>query len=211
MCIRDRDSSYLIISGLRLYTNDYKTAGRAIDVTGAVDHQLYEDLWVDQHYNNKIQGGSAGISNVAIRRSVFTDHNAWDGAFYVARVTNMLFEENVFSKPRRPDDDTKYARHLYLSPAGLTTDDKNALIGLILRRNIFYAGERGAVDIRSGGMLENNLSIQNDITSIGGRGGSRDSIQSFKLINNVFLEGSPNINDPNRILLTNIDGGVVSS
>ena len=207
--INARDSSYLIISGLRLYTNNWETSGRAIEITGDVNHQLYEDLKVDEHYNNKVQGGTDGVSNVAFRRCIFTDHSAHDGVFYAARVTGLLYEGNVFYRPREPSDPDRYGRHLYLSPSG-SGDDKHALVGVILRGNIFALGERESVDVRSGGVVDNNLFLQNDLLSIGGRGGSADSLQAVAVTNNVHLEGSPNTNDTNQLNLINIYGGLVS-
>jgi len=204
-----RNSSYLIVSGLRFYANDWRTAGRAIDVTGIVTHQLYEDLRLHQHSKDKIQGGT--INNVALRRCTFTNYQGHDGFIYAANVTGLMLEENIFSEPwqKGSPDESRHGRHLYLcaSEAG---DGVETLKNVILHGNIFYRGEREGVDIRSGGIIDNNLIIQNDSTYVGGRGGSEDSIHSAKIINNVFLEGPPNINGPNNLIMANIDGGVIS-
>lgn len=205
--INARNASYIIISGLRLYTDDWRTADRAIDITGEVYHQLYEDIKVDQHYKNLIQGGTHTLENIALRRCIFTDHSAHDGVFYTAGVNGLLFEENVFFRPREPSSDSRYGRHLYLSPSG---EEKHGLTGLILRRNIFNQGERESIDVRAGGLIENNLSLQNDLLTVGGRGGSENSIQTAHIINNVFMQGSPLTNGENELNLINIYNGIVS-
>ena len=205
-----RDASFLIVSGLRFYTTNWRTSGRALDITGSVNHQLYEDIWFDQHNEDKIQGGTSGIFNVAIRRCIYTNYQAHDGFMYVARITGLLLEENSYYKPFQKNypDENRYGRFLYLSPSGFG-DDKNALVNINLRRNIFYAGEREALDPRGGGVLENNLIVASDLTTVGGRGGSTDSIQSTRVVNNVFMEGTPNIKGTNRLVLINIDGGLI--
>jgi len=203
--INGRLAQFTIVTGLHSWHGDWRESGRFINITNETSqHQLYEDLYSDRQSNNKIQSGSGGfIENIVIRRCFFTDYEAWDGVFYTWKVKNLLFEENVFSKPRRPEDDTRYARHLYLSPFDEKTDT------ITLRRNIFYAGERESIDIRAGGVVENNLSLQNDLTTVGGRGGSTDKIQTLQFTNNVYLEGTPNTNNSNSLSLINIDGGVV--
>lgn len=211
--INGRLAQFTIVAGLHSWFDDWleDNTARFINITNETSkHQLYEDLYSDRQYSNKIQSGADGfIENIVIRRCVFKDYAAWDGIFYTWKVRDFLFEENIFYKPRRArldDDDELYVahgRHFYLAPFDSQTDT------ITIRRNIFYGGERESIDIRSGGIMDNNLSLKNDLTTIGGRGGSADKIQSAQVVNNVFLEGTPNTSDGNTLNLINIDGGIV--
>ncbi|MCC5887228.1 MAG: hypothetical protein JJT88_12420 [Gammaproteobacteria bacterium] len=206
-----RDASYSVVAGLKLYENDWRTSGRALDITGAVNHQLYEDMRFHQKNEDKLQGGSDGITNVAFRRNFYSHYQAHDGFMYVARADRVLFEENVYFEPwqKGHPDETRHGRHLYLSPSG-AGDDKNALTNLELRGNIFFRAERGGIDGRAGGVIYNNLSLQSS-NSFGGHGGSQGSIQSVQFVHNVMMQGTPNDGTSNDLILRNIDGGVVSN
>ncbi|NGP53706.1 hypothetical protein [Thioalkalivibrio sp. XN8] len=201
--------SYLIVTGLHIYNADWTTAGRALDVNGFPEHQLYEDIRFDRNSKDLIQGGD--IRNVAIRRCFYSHYQAHDGFVFVSKTNGMLFEENVFYEPYQKNypDGSRFGRHLYLSPTVEVGGAQDGLKNLILRRNVFFRGEREAADFRAGGLIEDNLFLQNDITMVGGRGGSIDSVQSATIINNVFMQGPPNINSSNILHLINMDGTIV--
>ena len=208
-----RDAHNAMVTGIHSYDTAWQTAGRALDITGSVSQQLYEDMRFDRKSTDKIQGGTPGSSdiyNVCIRRCFYSHYQAHDGFFYVARVDGLLFEENVFAEPWQKSypDESQYGRTLYLSPSGFG-DDKNALKNVTLRRNIVFRAERGAVDARCGGLMDNNLFIGTNGSAAGGNGGSRESLQSAHVVNNVFLRGSPNTGGNNNMHFRGIDGGSI--
>ncbi|NHA15366.1 hypothetical protein [Thioalkalivibrio sp. XN279] len=200
------DTSFIIISGLHFFANDWLVADRAIDIRGTSSHILVEDIKVDNQVNI-IQGGS--LQNIVIRRSIFIGGQAHDGQFYAAATDKLLFEENVFSEPfqRTYPDQSRFGRFLYLNPGDYTGPSR--LPNLVLRGNIFFRGERESADFRAGGRIENNLFLQVDRLIVGGRGGSGNSIQSAEIVRNVFTQGTPNTNGSNLIQMINIDGGQI--
>lgn len=193
----------LIVSGIGVSTSDWNIGIRAIDIRGASKDILFEDVKSDKNHKNVIS--DTGVENIAIRRCIFTEYNAHDGIFYVNKVNNMLFEENIFYKPRDPGV-TTYGRIFYFNPGdGINL---NQLQGLLVRGNILYSSERGGVDGRAGGTFDNNLHVQSGFT-MAATGGSGGSLVSGSITNSVFTQGTENTGSGGGLAIRNGDGVIV--
>lgn len=172
----------LIFSGLRIFSHTWEkeTPLRSVDVLGdPEENQLYEDC-VFERNDNRIQD----FKRIAFRRNQFIEGDgSTDPKIYSVRGAGLLLEENIFYSPITAN------RHFYLDPDG--NEDDTMLTGVVVRKNIFYTSMRTGLSYRSGGILDNNLIVRNDQILAGGAGGSKDSVQSFTISNNVFLESTP--------------------
>jgi len=197
------DENYIIVSGIRFYADDWLNSERALDIRGSSQDILLEDLKVDRHAGGIFQGQMGNVlRNMAVRRCIFTEHEAHDGMFYASHADGLLFEECVFYKPYDDSysDQSRYGRIFYLNPGdGINVDD---LKNLELHKNIFYSSERDAVDCRAGGTVANNLFVQADLR-IGGIGGSSGSVVSGTIMYNVFTQSTENVGRSSDITLIN--------
>lgn len=205
------NASYLLVSSIEFYSPDWTTGARALEIVGSFDHQIFEDLYISGMKGNKLQGGT--ITNVVIRRCVFTGNEAYHGVIFAQQATGVLLEENVFVRNfnKNHPDGSRYGRILYFSSEQTSNPDgHDSLNGVILQGNIFANGERNGTDVRSCGTIDNNLFLQNDNNNFGGHGGSGGTIQSDCYVrNNVFAEGAPNIGGFNNMYYRNVDGGEI--
>ena len=202
----DNDNkSYIIVSGLRFYADNWLNSSRAIDVRGDSQDILFEDIKVDRHAGGIFQGGD--LVNMVVRRCIFTEHEAHDGMFYAYKTTNMLFEQNIFYKPYDDSypDESRYGRIMYLNPG-----DGINLHGLdvILRKNIYYSSERIGIDARAGGIIEDNLICRSTIR-FGANGGSGGSLVSGELLNNVFMQTTDKMNMGSGLDVINAENTVI--
>jgi hypothetical protein len=199
----------LLVVGLHFFGHTWqqKDPGRAVNILGVAQDHLYEDCLFERMATARVQGWPLAERHerIAFRRCIWLEGPSGSlfAHLYAVQTNDLLIEENVFSSPIEKN------RHLYLSPAG--NEDSSTLRGVILRGNIFFASRRTGLSIRSGGLIENNLVAQNDLILVGGHGGSRDSIQSGRVVNNVILESTPDGAGDGEwgLALLNIDGGVV--
>ena len=160
---------------------DESLRGDAVGVGFNTADQLYEDCYLNWTAQIIVQGPD-GIpasypQRIAFRRNILDETRT----FYAVRTTDLLIEENIFYKPEQK------GRHLYMSPAGLP--DNHTVTGLTVKGNIFFECNNG-IDMRGGGGFSNNLVVRNDSITFGGTGGSKDSIQSGDVSNNIFLEAN---------------------
>jgi hypothetical protein len=199
------NSSYIVVSGLRFYADDWLESSRAIDVRGDSRDILFEDLKVDRHAGGIFQGGD--LYNMVVRRCIFTEHEAHDGMFYAYKTTNMVFEENTFYKPYDDSypDESRYGRIMYLNPG-----DGINLHGLDvkLRKNIYYSSERIGIDGRAGGIIDNNLLCRSDVR-FGANGGSGGSFVSGSITNNVFTQTTDKMNMGSGLDVINAEDTVI--
>lgn len=199
--------SFIIISGIYTYANDWTISSRAIDVRGFGTDVLFEDVSVKDHAGGIVQGGD--LYRIVFRRCIFDGGEAHDGQFYASGATDLVYEENLFHAPYDEDypTGTPLGRFVYMSSGNSTTSDA---LHTIFRRNIFNKGEREAIDIRNGDIIHNNLSLEVDLMTIGGRGGSDDALSDVDATDNVFMRAPPNEGTANYIIARNIIGGSIS-
>lgn len=221
--------SFFILSGLRAYDtwndaivdgNGYVQVKRAFGFGGASQHWFLEDCVMEECNYITITGNNSdyptfSMHHVGFRRCIFTHNASYDGLMFASTINYFMLEENLFNEPwnerwitaGRTAKDIPYARQMYLSPGwSSSSSTKDSLQNVVLRKNIFSRAERDGINARGGGAIENNLFLQHDILLLGGVGGSENSIQSGSIVNNVFMQGTPNIGADNIIQITHIDG-----
>jgi hypothetical protein len=207
--------SNVIISGLHwdrpnfLPPNALAT-GKAYNIAGGASNVLFEDCVFERTARNTIDG--AGF-NVAMRRNIHTHLAATEGCAYVAENTSVMFEQEVFHEPwrekstssvefRPTSPDLNYGRFMYTSPKS-DLDDQ----GLVIRGNICWRSERGGLNSRSGGLIEDNLFLQTETCPVGGAGGSAGTVQTARIKNNVAMQGTPNSGNGLAFTIKSMVGG----
>lgn len=198
----------IVFKGLHFHADTYNGTGGAagfhIDFAG--QNLLFEDMYIEGYSNNLVVQaiGSTMGSNIQLRRSVIadsyalrspstwliprengtTDNGYTGGQFtqgiYASRLDGLLIEENVFDHNGWNEsvlgaDRTIYNHNLYIQ-----TDNT---ADVTVRGNIIANGSANGVQMRSGGILENNLLVGNGTGAfVAGAGGRAES--------NVFLHSS---------------------
>lgn len=155
--------SHVALVGLHL---QHTGANRAdgLSITGAADDLLVEDCLIEQYQNNIVAEASHGpVSDIRIRRSVIVDSHNYafpdrmnsEGAFFEA-VQSLKLEENVFDHNgwAVPSDATIYNHNVYIRS---TCTDVEA------RGNLFANAASHGLQARSGGIIENNVFLNNPI------------------------------------------------
>lgn len=205
---------YTVISGIRVYRDDWRTAQRGIDLRWGSQHILLEDVRFDRMHKN-IMGHMSGetiSTNIVVRRSIFDQHNAHDGIWFVAGITNPVFEENVFSRPFMPSypNEDRHGRIMYMN-AGETNDAPSNIINAHFIGNILYHSERGGFDGRGGGYFDNNIFIGSSLGfAAAGGGNMARKLLNGAVTNNVFTESSPNTLAPSEFFIRGVSGVLIS-
>lgn len=212
-----RDADFTIVSGIHFYSANWLTSGASIDVRGAANDQLYEDILSENKAKNIIQGQggfTTFVEDIAFRRCIWIGGDGRDGQLYAQQVTGILVEECVFREPFNIEysDESRFGRSVYFcSEATDGSSYHDYLNEVDFRGNIFYNIDRGT-DVRSGGYFTNNLILANDTLVLGGFGGSAGTIQTLYATNNVLMESAPHSTaGSNTMKIINIDGGYISN
>jgi hypothetical protein len=194
-------ASNVIISSIYLYSPDWKSTTRGINISGTSSYITIEDCRIDNHYKNLVQG--SGISNCTIRRCVFYHNNAHDGQLYAAYASAFLLEDCFFSSPYDGAGSAEGSgRALYFA-----AENHPPILDATIRGCIFYNHDREGADIRCGGNIYNNLFVRSMLRH-GDIGSGDRSISGGKIFNNVFMEGNT-AGDPCNITLVNNDNTIV--
>jgi hypothetical protein len=155
--------SHVALVGLHLQHTGSSGAD-GLSITGKAEDLLIEDCFIEQYQNNIVAEASFGtISNIRIRRSLIVDaHNYFlptrrnsEGAFFEA-VQTLVLEENVFDHNgwAVPSDATIYNHNVYIRS---TCED------VVARGNVFARASSHGLQARSGGIIENNVFVDNPI------------------------------------------------
>ncbi len=135
-------------------------------ILGAMDDLLIEDCLVRGYHDNILFQnffGDIDITNVKIRRSMILDSYAIDNShaqgLYAEGVQGLLLEENVFDHNGWMDGvqgayATGFNHNVYMR-----SDDT----GVVVRGNIFARAASHGLQARGGGVIENNLFLDNPI------------------------------------------------
>jgi len=155
-----------------------------------VSDLLIEDC-VFAHYTTNLlfQNTQGPVSDVAVRRSVIVDANGSSGrpqGSYVNGVDGILFEENLFDHngwveevSGRPA--TIFNHNLYMSARNT---------GVVLRGNVFANASSHGVQARAGGVIEDNLFLNNPIGLLVGNGSTFTAGGVVaRVAGNLFLGG----------------------
>lgn len=152
--------SHLALIGLHLQ-HVGGTAADGLSITGRADDLLVEDCLIEQYQNNIVAEASSGfpVSNVRVRRSVIVDaydhvgNRNSEGAYFEA-VNNIVLDQNVF------DHNGWAAGHL---PTIFNHDVyvRATCTGLVAVGNVFANASSHGLQARSGGVIDNNVFIDN--------------------------------------------------
>jgi hypothetical protein len=132
----------------------------AVVIVAAGDNLLIEDCYVESYSNGLIVQGYPGVrTNTRIRRNVIVDPirldpNNGSTNMFMAQYDGVLIEENVFdnSIANETQRGAMLSHSIYLGEGNPANN--------IIRGNIAHNGGRTNFNIRSGGLIENNLSIR---------------------------------------------------
>src|SRR5439155_26872653 len=135
--------------------------GSSADASGVfwlspTSNMLIEDCSFDNFGNGMVFEGNGRRANVSIRRSVITNSAAQ--GMLVAETDNLLVEDNVFdhngwnASYGSVPSVRKHSLYIY-------NDDTN----VIIRGNIIARSSSHGLQARSGGIIENNLFLDNPI------------------------------------------------
>jgi hypothetical protein len=188
-------ASNLAIVGLHFWANLFTGSQglpRGVQVYGSVHDLLLEDCHVQAFDTNIVIQATPDLggrhTHISIRRSVIVDAytTGTDNAegVYVSGTDGLLVEENVIDHNGWRDDvpgsTPNWFRHnVYL---------QNGCTGVVFRGNI--VGSTDGVQVRPGGLVEDNLLVQNAIALEFG-GGTNPDLQGVTgtVRRNVILDG----------------------
>jgi hypothetical protein len=180
------------VMGVKFVSNGSAVAD-GIQISGKATNLVFEDLEVTKYVNNIVLQKFFGpITNVTVRRSVITDSFSRGGrnseGLFAEAVDGLTLEENVFD------------HNGWGNGHGATVFNHGAYIrasnnGFVARGNIFSNSSSHGLQARAGGIVENNLFINNATgLSFGLVNGSpvKPGGVSGRVTNNVFM-GTHNI------------------
>ena len=179
------------------YTGAPTSGLSAILIGRSGENILIEDCRVRFAQLTLQQFGGNGdpIENLKVRRCVVTDNYSSEGhaqGTFCSGINNLLIEENVFDHNGWHEtvpgaNQTVFNHNMYIqytNGTGLTT----------IRNNIIARASSHGVQLRSGGLLENNLFVRDPLPFfIGVNKNQTDNIVQLKYgtaINNVCLEAN---------------------
>lgn len=149
------------IIGIHFIGNNSKAPG--INLTGNGRQNITIEDNVIQNYSKGIAANAwpkegVPVRNLIVRRNVIVDNHGIDRpqGIYTSRVSGLLIEENVFDRNGTlcECDASTFDHNIYLQ-------QDNA--GVIVRNNIIARGASHGLQLRSGGVAENNLFLDNPI------------------------------------------------
>ncbi len=204
--------------GLSFVAHEYRGKGDCAGVQWLQPSTdvLFEDCLVQAYSTNfVVQGVGGRHADVRLRRSIVVDAYSIHGSgnhpqgLYAYGVDGLLVEENVFDhngwSESVPDAGADiYSHNLYI-------DNGNS--GVVVRGNIIANASSHGMQLRCGGVAEENLFVRNSIAlSVGGGNHPEIDGVTAKVRGNVILDGK-DIDEKNPrgwgLWLSNIRSGRV--
>lgn len=211
--------SHLVVQGLSFQAHTYTGTGGATGIrwVGSGSDVTFEDIKVDGYKDNiLVQEYNGSFRDIALRRSVVVNAYSKDShaqGMYISGVDGVLLEGNVFDHNGWKEG---------VTPATIFNHNVYVQVdntGLVARGNIFSRASSHGLQARPGGIIEDNLFIDNPLNlSFGLVNGDRasDAVRtagvSGRIANNVII-GSGNINGEARgtgIEIANINSNGLS-
>ncbi len=211
--------NHVAIVGLDFHAHTYVGVGEPAGVSWLVTSNdlLVEDCRIDGYQINVAVPGHGGRkSDIKIRRNVLTGAFATTGTvghgIYMANCDNVLIEENVLDhngwNPAVAGAVPSIFRHgIYIqSGSGTCTE-------VTVRRNIIANSASHGLQLRPGGVVEDNLFLRNSIALLlGGGNEPNPGGVNVDCMNNVILDAK-DIDSSNRrgwgIQIQNVNSGTV--
>lgn len=183
-----QETSFVAIVGIHFQAHrPNATAARGIRWLSTGRDLLIEDCFVEGFKDNITIEGQTGFRDAILRRNIIVDAWSSEGhsqGVYISKTTGVLIEENVVDKngwnPAVPGAEANtFKQNIYVQ-TGVT--------GVVFRGNITSRAAAAGVQLRSGGIAENNLMYANPM---GMRFGYPDDGNSAtgQIRNNVVLGG----------------------
>jgi len=180
------------IQGIKLVSDGVSVAD-GISIAGVANNIFIEDVEITKYVNNIVLQKFFGpVTNITVRRSVITDSYSRGGrnsqGLFAEAVNGLTLEENVFDRNGWGYGRTAtiYNHNAYV---------RSTSTGLVARGNIFSNASSHGLQARAGGIVENNLFIDNPTSlSFGLVNGSPVTPGGVtgRVANNVFM-GTRNI------------------
>lgn len=184
-----QSSSYVSANGSAGFTIIYKT-----------ENILIEDCNFDYYTGNAIQGANANdyAKNIKLRRNSIT--NCYSTAshcqgLFVSKAIGLLIEENTFdhngwNNTISGAGATIFNHNIYIHDVVDSITHKPNTKKVIVRGNIISRGSSHGLQLRSGGVIENNLFLDNAIALFVRRDSSN--------VNNNVVLGATDIGGPSN-------------
>ncbi len=195
--LSDVDVSYFAVIGLHLESAEGSEPSHAISWHESGENLLFEDLYIESFavgLNIQNQEDDEGTRDVKVRRSIVVDvYSATTfshGAFFFG-LSDVVVEENLFDhngwRGSRDDTASTLNHNIYVQNVG---NDN-----FTVRGNILSRASATGIQLRPGGVLEDNLFVENPISAIVGYpfddpwSTHPDGVDSI-VRNNVILQGT---------------------
>ena len=205
----------IVISGVEL-TPEGNPSSEGITWLDPGQNVTFEDLYIHGFTHGiTMQGYTGRINGVTIRRCIIADNrptgSAHSEGMYCSQIDNFLLEENIFDHngwSRTNNDATIYNHNVYIQP-----DCTN----VTFRRNFVSDGSSHGLQLRCGGIIEDNIFSRNAIAIMIGSRDNPDPLGITAAIRgNVILEGRDmNSSNPRgwgiELLNVNASGAIVES
>lgn len=203
-CDDNKVSQHIVISGLHFNAHLYTggdPAPHGIYLLGRVHDWTLEDLWIDHYFNNVTvqaypgptpQGTVRFIGNIITGNFKVGEPGHTQG-MYLSGAKEILLDGNVFTKngfnPNITDARSNIFRHAIYAQDDLAKYDPIAGTGCTFRNNLFY--NTTDIQMRAGGLAENNLISNVPIALLGGSDFSGQAAKDVvQILNNVIIEGN---------------------
>lgn len=184
-----QNTSFVAIVGIHFQADrPARSASRGIRWLSSGRDLLIEDCLIEGFKDNiTIEGQGDGFKDATLRRNIIVDSWSSEGhsqGVYISNTTNVLIEENVVDKngwnPDVPGAEANtFKQNIYVQ-TGVT--------GVVFRGNITSRAAAAGIQLRTGGLAENNLIYANPM---GMRFGypTEGNIATGEIRNNVILGG----------------------
>ncbi|QOV90053.1 right-handed parallel beta-helix repeat-containing protein [Humisphaera borealis] len=178
----------LYIQGIKLIGDGVAVAD-GIAVAGTINNMFMEDVEITKYVNNIVLQKYFGpVTNITVRRSIITDAFSRSSrnsqGLFAEGVAGLTLEENVFDHNGwgNGKSATVYYHNAYV---------RSTTSGLVARGNVFSNGSSHGLQARGGGIIENNVFINNATgLSFGLVNGSPVTPGGVtgRVVNNVFVD-----------------------
>jgi hypothetical protein len=148
-------------------SRDYEpsaSGGNGLRILAQTDHLFVEDCVIQAYGDNVLfQEYRGASSNVTVRRCAIVDAYASDGGrsqgLYATGVDGLLLEGNLFDHNGWSEDVKGSPATIYNHNVYLSSDNS----GVVVRGNVIANASSHGLQARSGGVIENNVFLDNPI------------------------------------------------
>jgi hypothetical protein len=209
----------LAIVGLHFYANEFEGWGNCVGARMLLpsSNVLIEDCKIEGYSTNVVFQGFGGLhKNFQLRRSVIVDAYSVHGSgnhsqgLYAYAVNGLLLEDNVFDHNGWNENVPGAGADIFNHNIYIDNGNYNVTV----RGNIITNAASHGMQLRSGGLVMNNLFVRNSIAlHLGGGNNPEQGGVTADVLGNMILDGK-NIDDANPrgwgLWMANIASGRVA-